>query len=79
MRRKAAILSCCHSVQTYAPAGASEDKANAAAKELAGYEREFAGIRAEFAAVRGDLKVLRWMQGATFAGIVTVLFCIFTH
>jgi hypothetical protein len=36
-------------------AGASSEKANKAAEELAGYEREFADIKA-------DLRVLKWSQ-----------------
>ncbi len=53
-------------------AGASEEKARKAASVLADYDREFAEIR-------GDLKLLKWMQGATFAGIVAVLFRLFVR
>ncbi len=41
-------------------AGASEEKARAAAKSIADYESRFAKIDA-------DLLVIKWMLGATFA------------
>jgi predicted dienelactone hydrolase len=53
-------------------AGASEDKARKAAAVLADYDREFGDIK-------GDLKLLKWMQGATFAGIVALLLRAFAH
>jgi hypothetical protein len=53
-------------------AGATPDKANKAAKELAGYEREFADIK-------GDLRVLKWAQAATFAAVLAVLLKVFLH
>jgi hypothetical protein len=53
-------------------AGASSEKADKAAEELAGYEREFAEIK-------GDLRVLKWSQAATFAAVVAVLLKLFIH
>ena len=53
-------------------AGASEEKARKAAGVLADYDREFADIR-------GDLKLMKWIQGATFAGVVTLIFHAFVH
>jgi hypothetical protein len=53
-------------------AGASEEKARKAAEVLANYDREFADIR-------GDLKLLKWMQGATFAGVVALILRVFLH
>lgn len=53
-------------------AGASSEKANKAAEELAGYEREFADIKA-------DLRVLKWSQAATFAAVLAVLLKLFLH
>ncbi len=53
-------------------AGASEEKAQKAAEELASYDREFAEVRS-------DLKLLKWMQGATFAGVVAIAFRLFIH
>jgi hypothetical protein len=53
-------------------AGASAGKASAAAEEIAAYERDMADIR-------GDLKLLKWMQGATFAAVLAILFRLFMH
>ena len=53
-------------------AGASEEKARKAAEVLANYGREFADVRS-------DLKLLKWMQGATFAGVVTLIVRVFLH
>lgn len=53
-------------------AGASSEKADKAAEELAGYEREFAEIK-------GDLRVLKWSQAATFAAVLAVLLKLFLH
>ena len=53
-------------------AGATADKANKAAEELAGYEHEFAEIK-------GDLRVLKWAQAANFAAVVAVLLKLFVH
>jgi hypothetical protein len=43
-------------------AGSPEDKARAAAEELAGYESRFAKIET-------DLAVLKWMLGVVLAGV----------
>jgi hypothetical protein len=53
-------------------AGATSEKANKAAEELAGYEREFADIKA-------DLRVRKWSQAATFAAVLAVLLKLFLH
>ena len=45
-------------------AGAPDDKARAAAEELAGYESRFAKIET-------DLAVLKWMVGANLAASVS--------
>jgi hypothetical protein len=47
--------------------GVSEDAAVKAAEEVASYENRLAKIEA-------DLLLLKWMVGATFAGVVTLLF-----
>ena len=47
-------------------AGASEDKARAAATAIANYE-------SRFNKVEGDLLVLKWMTGAILAGIVSLV------
>lgn len=60
-------------------AGGSEEKADRAAEELAGYNREFADVRRDITEVRGDIKPLKWMQGATFAGVVAIALKLFIH
>jgi hypothetical protein len=47
-------------------AGSPEDKARAAAEELAGYESRFAKMEA-------DLAVLKWMVGFVAAGVVSLV------
>ena len=47
-------------------AGAPEDKARAAAEELAAYETRFAKIET-------DLAVIKWMLGVTLAGVVSLV------
>ena len=47
-------------------AGSPEDKARAAAEELAGYESRFAKIET-------DLAVLRWMLGVVLAGVGSLI------
>lgn len=53
-------------------ARAPEDKARAAVEAVASYDREFADIRA-------DLRVLKWAQAATFAGVVAIILRLFIH
>jgi DNA integrity scanning protein DisA with diadenylate cyclase activity len=53
-------------------AGAKPEKADKAAEELAGYEHEFAEIKS-------DLRVLKWSQAATLAGVVAILIKLFVH
>ena len=47
-------------------AGAPEDKARAAAEELAGYESRFAKIET-------DLAVIKWMLGIVVAGVASLV------
>ena len=47
-------------------AGSPEDKARAAAEELAGYESRFVKIET-------DLAVLKWMLGFVMAGVVSLV------
>jgi hypothetical protein len=68
-------------------AGAPEDKAQAAAKALAEHDRRFgsieaalAGIHAEIKAVLAEVKavegqvtMVKWVTGATFAGILALI------
>ena len=52
-------------------AGASEEKARAAASAIANYENRFSKIEA-------DLLVLKWMVGAILAGVVSLVMKTFT-
>ena len=52
-------------------AGAPEDKARAAAEELAGYESRFAKIES-------DLAVLKWMVGVNLAASLSLVIKAFT-
>jgi hypothetical protein len=47
-------------------AGSPEDKARAAAEELAGYESRFAKIES-------DLAVVKWMLGVVIAGVASLV------
>ena len=47
-------------------AGAPEEKARAAAEELAGYEKRFTKIEA-------DLAVIKWMLGFVIAGVESLI------
>jgi hypothetical protein len=53
-------------------AGASAEKADKAAEEVAPYERDMADIRA-------DLRLLKWGQSVTFAGVIAILLRVFLH
>ena len=52
-------------------AGASEEKARAAARAMAGYEPRFSKIEA-------DLAVLKWMCGLNIGLSLTILFKVFS-
>jgi hypothetical protein len=47
-------------------AGAPEDKARAAAEELAGYE-------SRFAKTESDLAIIKWMLGIVVAGVASLV------
>lgn len=53
-------------------AGASPEKADKAAEEVATYERDMADIRA-------DLRLLKWGQSVTLAATVAILLRVFLH
>jgi AMMECR1 domain-containing protein len=66
-------------------AGAPEDKAQAAAKaaehdrrfgsietELAGIHAEIKAVRAEVKVVEGQVTMVKWVAGATFAGVLAL-------
>jgi hypothetical protein len=61
-------------------AGAPEEKAQAAAKAMADHERRFDHVDTELATIRGEIKTLegqiiivKWITGATFAGILALI------
>ena len=61
-------------------AGAPEDKAQAAARAMADHERRFDHVDTELATIRGEVKALegqvvivKWITGATFAGILALI------
>jgi len=44
-----------------------DDKAPAAAEEVANYEGEIAKLRVEVAEIRSDVRLLKWMMGFVLA------------
>lgn len=53
-------------------AGASQDKADKAAEELAGYENRLSSIETR-------LTLLTWMVGALYPVIIAIFFRVFSH
>ena len=53
-------------------AGASQEKAQKAAEELANYDNRFARIE-------GELLLLKWMSGTTIALVIAILLKLFVH
>lgn len=61
-------------------AGAPEDKAQATARALVEHDRRSDHVDTELATIRGELKALegqvvmvKWITGATFAGILALI------
>ena len=54
-------------------AGAPEEKARAAAEELAQYENRFARIETDLAVLKGDMTAVKWMIGVNLAATVSIL------
>ena len=54
-------------------AGAPEDKAQAAAKALADYDRRFDQIDGKLAALEAQITMVKWISGATFAGVLALI------
>jgi hypothetical protein len=61
-------------------AGAPEDKAQAAARALAEHDRRFDHVGTELATIHGEIRALegqvvmvKWITGATFAGILALI------
>lgn len=55
-------------------AGASEEKARAAAKTMADYDSRFNKIDQDLALLKAEITVLKWMLGFLVAGMVSLLF-----
>jgi len=59
-------------------AGASEEKARAAAKTMAEYDSRFNKIDQDLSLIKAEITILKWMLGFLVAGMVSLLFKIFT-
>jgi hypothetical protein len=59
-------------------AGASEEKARAAATTMADYDSRFNKIDQDLALLKAEITVLKWMLGFLVAGMVSLLFKAFT-
>lgn len=55
-------------------AGASEEKARAAAKTMADYDSRFNKIDQDLTLIKAEITVLKWMLGFLVAGMVSLLF-----
>lgn len=61
-------------------AGASQEKAQTAAEELADYDdSRLSRIEGELLRTNGELSPLNWMSGTTLALVVAVLIKLFVH
>ncbi|HVH76354.1 MAG TPA: hypothetical protein VM755_15675 [Stellaceae bacterium] len=58
-------------------AGAPEEKAVAAAEELAAYENRFAKIDTDLAILKTDMTAIKWMLGINLAASVSIVIKIF--
>jgi hypothetical protein len=54
-------------------AGASEDKAQAAAKAMASHDDRFGRIESELAAARAELAIVKWMVGGIGFGVMLLV------
>ena len=52
-----------------------DEKARAAAEEVANYEGEIAKLSVEVGEIRSDVRLLKWMMGFVLAFQVANLFC----
>ena len=59
-------------------AGASEEKARTAAKTMADYDSRFNKIDQDLSLIKAEITILKWMLGFLGAGMVSLLFKIFT-
>lgn len=60
-------------------AGASPEKANRAAEEVASYENRLAGVETKLVALDGKVNLLTWMVGFNLAMTLAVLWRVFAH
>jgi len=58
-------------------AGAPEEKARAAAEELAAYENRFVTIEQGLAVLKADMTALKWMLGVNLAASGSILVKLF--
>jgi hypothetical protein len=49
-----------------------DDKARAAAEEVANYEGEIGGLRLELGEVKADVRLLKWMMGFLIAVVLGI-------
>ena len=54
-------------------AGPPEEKARAAAEELAGYESRFVKGETDLAVLKSDMTALKWMVGVNLAATASIL------
>jgi len=54
-------------------AGPPEEKARAAAEELAGYESRFVKSETDLAVLKSDMTALKWMVGVNLAATASIL------
>ena len=59
-------------------AGASEEKARAAAKTMADYDSRFNKVDQDLTLIKAEITVLKWMLGFLVAGMVSLHFKAFT-
>jgi len=59
-------------------AGASEEKARAAAKTMADYDSRFNKIDQDLALLKAEMTILKWMLSFLVAGMVSLLLKVFT-
>ena len=59
-------------------AGASEEKARAAAKTMAEFDSRFNKIDQDLSLIKAEIIILKWMLGFLVAGMVSLPFKIFT-
>ena len=57
----------------FVAAGAPEEKARAAAEELAAYESRFVKIEQDLAVLKADATALKWMLGLNLAASLSVV------